>query len=96
MVGVGAAVVAMATGGAIGVTALAGQVSAAPAPAHGEVRLAADADQAKKGGWLGVMMAPLNDRLAQRLGLSQTTGVVVMGVHKLEVGRKVRTTLRPT
>jgi len=78
---VGATVVAVTVGGALGATALAGQATAAPAPPRFGDELALDQDEAKKG-FLGIIIAQLNDQLAQKLGISQTTGVVVVDVSK--------------
>lgn len=77
----GAAALAVAVGGGFGVNALTAKATAAPAPVKlaGAHATADNDDQAKKA-WLGLMIAQLNDRLAQRLGISQTSGVVIVDV----------------
>src|SRR5438309_11701874 len=35
---------------------------------------------AQAGAWLGIMIAPMNDQLAKKLGTSQTTGIAVLRV----------------
>lgn len=75
----GAAAVAVAVGGGFGVSALTGKATAAPAPPKLATAHADNEDEAKKA-WLGIFIAQLNAEIAGRLGITQTSGVVIMDV----------------
>src|SRR5262245_30532206 len=76
------AVVAVTVGGALGASALAGNATAAPAPPKRfDALMGANEDQPRKG-FLGIIIAQLNSELAQKLNITQTTGVVVTQVTK--------------
>lgn len=75
--GILAAILVVIVGGAgVAVTARASAVAPGELPG----RAAAVEQEHQNAGWIGIAIANLNEKLAQRLGLTRTTGVVILRV----------------